>query len=89
MVDLLISIILSGFAITFTVELLGLLLVWFVSKETLYTWLSLPLSFGAMFILYDIDKSFFISVPATAFIALVLKKYLNAPVVTSTRLKRL
>ena len=89
MVDLLISVILSGFAITFTVELLALLLVWFLNKETLYTWLSLPLAFGAMFVLYNIDKTFLISVPATAFIALVLKKYLNAPVVTSTRLKRL
>ena len=89
MVDLLISVILSGFAITFTVELLALLLVWFFNKETLYTWLSLPLSFGAMSVLYNIDKSFIISVPSTAFVALILKKYLNAPVVSSTRLKRL
>jgi hypothetical protein len=89
MVDLLIAVILSGFAITFAIELLALLLVWFFNKETLYTWLSLPLAFIGMFVLYNIDKTFFISVPATAFIALVLRKYLNAPVVTSTRLKRL
>jgi hypothetical protein len=65
------------------------MLVLFFNKETLYTWLSLPLSFGAMFIFYSIDKSFIITVPATAFVALILKKYLNTASVTSTRLKRL
>lgn len=89
MVDLLIAVILSGFAITFTVELLALLLSWFLNKETLYTWLSLPLSFGTMFVLYDIERSFIVSVPATAFIALILKRYINTATVTSTRLKRL
>lgn len=89
MVDLLISIILSGFAVTFTVELLALLLSWFFFADALYKWLSLPLSFGAMFWLYGLDKSLVISVPATAFITLILRRYLNTPAVTSTRLKRL
>lgn len=89
MVDLLISIILAGFAVTFAIELLALLLVWFFNSDTLYTWLSLPLSFGAMYLFYELDKYLFISVPATAFVALILKRYLNSTSVTSTRLKRL
>lgn len=89
MVDLLISVILSGFAITFTIELLALLLVWFFNADTLYAWLALPLSFGAMYLFYDLDKYLFISVPATAFVAFILKRYLNSRTVTSTRLKRL
>lgn len=89
MVNLLVSIILSGFAITFTIELIALLLSWFLNKETVYNWLSLPLSFGAMFAFYNIQKNFFVLVPATAFITLILNKYINTPSVTSTRLKRL
>ena len=89
MANLLISIILSGFAVTFVIELVALSTSWFFEKEMLYAVLSLPLSFGAMFVMHDITKSLFVSVPATAFIALILKKYLNATTVTSTRLKRL
>jgi hypothetical protein len=89
MADLFISIILAGFAVTFVVELLSLVTSWFFQKETLYAVLSLPLSFGAMYVFYELDKGMFISVPATAFIALVLKKYLNTKTVTSTRLNRL
>jgi hypothetical protein len=89
MADLFISIILAGFAVTFVVELLSLVTSWFFQKETLYAVLSLPLSFGAMYVMYDITDYFFVTVPATAFIALILKKYLNTKTVTSTRLNRL
>lgn len=89
MVNLLISIILSGFAVTFTVELIALLTSWFFQKSALYAVLSLPLSFLAMYVLYDLQKYLFVSVPATAFIALVLNKYLNSVPVTGTRLRRL
>ena len=89
MVNLFVSIILSGFAVTFAIELLALLLSWFFNKETLYIWLSLPFSFGAMYVMHDIHKNLFVLVPATAFITLILNKYLNTPVAVSTRLKRL
>lgn len=89
MVDLFVAVLLSGFAVTFVIELLALLTSWFFEKEVLYTVLSLPLSFVAMYIMFSVDKGMFISVPATAFIALVLKKNLNAPNVTSMKLRRL
>jgi hypothetical protein len=89
MVDLFISIILAGFAVTFIVELVALMTSWFFDKEALYAVLTLPLSFGSMFVLYNLDKTFFVSVSATAFVALMLRKYLNSATVTSTRLKRL
>ena len=89
MVNLFVSILISGFATTFVIELLALLLSWFFEKETIYRWLALPLSFGAMFALYDIGRTFIISVPATAFVTLILNKYINTPVVSSTRLRRL
>jgi Zn-dependent membrane protease YugP len=81
MVNLLISIFLSGIAVTFVIEFLALVLAWFFDKERLYSVLSLPLSFGASYCLYALDKTYFISVPATAFVALVVNKLLNKPVV--------
>lgn len=89
MVDLLITIILSGFAVTFAVELLALILWMFFNKETLYNFLTLPFSFGSLYLFYQLDKTFAVTVPATAFIALMLNKYINTKAVTSTRLNRL
>lgn len=89
MTDLLISIIISGFAITFALEFLYLVTLGILPKEKLYAVLTLPLSFGAMFVFTDIDSSYFVSVPATAFIALMLNKYLNTPTVVNTRLTRI
>lgn len=89
MVDLLISVLLSGLAVTFIVELLALMFVLFVNKETLYMFLPVPLSFGAMYAFYDIELVMLITVPATAFIALMLNKYLNKPTVISNRINRL
>lgn len=89
MVNLLISIILSGFAVTFAIELIALITSWFFQKPMIYAVLSLPFSFLAMFVMYKVTREMFVSVPATAFVTLVLNKYLNAASMTSTRLKRL
>lgn len=89
MVDLLISVLLAGFAVTFVIELLHLMFSLFINKETLYAFLSVPLSFGAMYIFFGIEVAMAITVPATAFIALMLNKYLNKPTVVSNRLSRL
>lgn len=89
MVDLLISILLSGCAVTFVVEFLFLITIGFFFKERIYAVLTLPLSFGAMYVFSNIDWTYFVSVPATAFVALMLNKYLNTQQVSSTRLKRL
>lgn len=80
MVNLLIAVLLSGLAVTFTVELVSLALVFFINKEKLYAFLSLPLSFGALLCFYNIDLKFVVSVPAVSFIALLVNKYINKPV---------
>jgi hypothetical protein len=81
MVNLLISVILSGIAVTFAIELLSLGLELFVDKERIYSVLSLPLSFGALMCFYPITKAFIVSVPAIAFIVLILNKMVNKPVI--------
>jgi len=81
MVNLLISVLLSGTAVTFGIEFLALVLAWFFDKERLYAVLSLPLSFGALFCLDNLNKTYIVLVPATAFIALILNKVINKPVV--------
>lgn len=80
MVNLLIAVLLSGLAVTFTVELVSLALVFFINKEKLYAFLSLPLSFGALLCFYNIDLKFVVSVPAVSFITLLVNKYINKPV---------
>jgi hypothetical protein len=80
MVNLLISVLLSGLAVTFTIELLSLGLGLLISKEKLYAFLSLPLSFGALLCFYSINLKFVVSVPAVSFIALLINKYINKPI---------
>lgn len=89
MTDLLISVILAGTAVTFVIEFLFLITLGIFFKEKIYQVLTLPLSFGAMYVFSDIYLTFAVTVPATAFLALMLNKYLNTSQVTSTRLKRL
>jgi len=86
MVNLLISVLLSGLAVTFTIEFISLGLILLFEKERIYSVLSLPLSFGALYSLYDIDDTFIVAVPAVAFIVLIINKIINKPVVfTSAR----
>jgi len=80
MVNLLIAVLLSGLAVTFTIELLSLGLGLLISKEKLYAFLSLPLSFGALLCFYSINLKFVVSVPAVSFIALLINKYINKPI---------
>jgi hypothetical protein len=80
MVNLLIAVLLSGLAVTFTIELLSLGLSFIISKEKLYAFLSLPLSFGALLCFYSVNLKFVVSVPAISFIALLINKYINKPI---------
>jgi hypothetical protein len=84
MVDLIISVLLSGIAVTFAIEFFSLALVWFFDKERIYSVLALPLSFGALICMYQIDRIFFVSVPASAFVVLLLNKLVNKPVIINT-----
>lgn len=89
MVNLLISVLLSGLAVTFTIEFISLITLGFFVKERIYAFLTLPLSFGALYCVTDLTTKFIVLVPATAFVALMLNKYLNTKQVTATRLPRL
>jgi hypothetical protein len=80
MVNLLVAVLLSGLAVTFTIELISLGLGLIISKEKLYAFLSLPLSFGALLCFYSINLRFVVSVPAVSFIALLVNKYINKPI---------
>jgi len=84
MVNLLISIILSGLAVTFTIELVSIGLKLFFDKEKIYSILSLPLSFGALTCFYGISTKFIVAVPAISFIVLFINKYINKPLVLAT-----
>lgn len=89
MTDLLITILISGVAITYVIELLELITNGLVGIPLLNKFLTFPLSFGAMFSQYSLDKHFIISVPATTFVAIAVSKWLNKPTVVANRLPRL
>lgn len=80
MVNLLISVLLSGLAVTFTIEFVYLGLGLFFGKERIYSVLSLPLSFGALLCFYSVDRTYLVAVPAIAFVVLFINKYINKPV---------
>jgi hypothetical protein len=89
MADILVNILLTGMAVTFVVEFLDLIMLGIVTKPTLYNFLALPLSFLGLWAQINFDYDFFVLVPATAFVVMMLNKYLNKPVVVNTRLPRL
>lgn len=89
MTDLIIPVLLTGMAVTFVIEFLDLIMLGIVTKPTLYNVLALPLTFLGLWAQLDIQYDFFVLVPATTFVVMMLNKYLNKPVVVSTRLPRL
>lgn len=91
MTDLLIATLLTGFAVTYLVELFDISPIgWMISKPTMNKYFALPLSFGGLFVFYEIDKLLIVAVPAATFISLMLGRYLNKPtVVAQQRLPRL
>lgn len=90
MTDLLISILVTGFAVTYILELLDLSIIgaW-LGKSTINIVFALPLSLGGMYVFSGITTQLLVSVPATTFVSLALGKYLNKPTVVSQRLPRL
>jgi hypothetical protein len=91
MTDLLLASILTGLAVTYVIEFLDLITTGLFGKTFLNKYLALPLSFGGMFALYQIDMQMIVSVPAATFVSLIVSKYLNKPVVINNgqRLPRL
>lgn len=85
MTDLLIPVLLTGFAVTYVIEFLELFISEFITKPTLNKYLALPLSFGGMFAQLDIGYDFFVLVPAATFVSLVIGMWLNKPQVVQTQ----
>ena len=89
MVDLLITILIAGVAVTYVIEFVELITTGMFGVPLLNKFLTLPLSFGALISQNSLDMQFIIAVPAIATVALLLSKYLNKPRVVQQRLPRL
>jgi hypothetical protein len=89
MVDLLITILIAGVAVTYVIEFVELITTGLFGVPLLNKFLTLPLSFGALISQNSLDMQFIIAVPAIATVALLLSKYLNKPRVVQQRLPRL
>jgi len=89
MVDLLITILIAGIAVTYVIEFIELVTTGIFGVPLLNKFLTLPLSFGALISQNSLSMQFIIAVPATATVALLLSKYLNKPRVVQQRLPRL
>jgi hypothetical protein len=88
MVDLLITIIIAGVAVTYVIEFLELVTTGLFGVPILNKFLTLPLSFGALISQNSLSMQFIIAVPAIATVALLLSKYLNKPRVVQQRIQR-
>jgi hypothetical protein len=89
MVDLLITILIAGVAVTYVIEFIELITTGMFGVPLLNKFLTLPLSFGVLISQNSLDMQFIIAVPAIATVALLLSKYLNKPRVVQQRLPRL
>ena len=91
MTDLLIATLLTAFAVTYVLELLDLTIVGeFFGKTNVNVFFSPPLSFGGLYVFYQLDMKLIVAVPASIFLSLMLGRYLNRPtVVSQQRLPRL
>lgn len=90
MTDLLLSVVLTGLAVTYILELLDLTILgaW-IGKSNINIFFALPLSFGGLSLLNGLVLNLVVLVPAATFVSLALAKYLNKPTVMQQRLPRL
>jgi hypothetical protein len=89
--DIVISVLLTGMAVTYVIEFLDLFISGFITKPTLNKYFALPLSFLGLWAQLNIKMDFFVLVPAATFVSLAIGMYLNKPVVikSPTRLSQL
>jgi hypothetical protein len=78
--DIFISILIAGFAAGYIVEFLGSLLGRWVPAHLIKQVLSLPLSFGALWILGINDPKIFVYTAASGFVSLVIIAFVSKPV---------
>lgn len=91
MVDILIVVVVTGFAVNLILELIELsILSEYLSKQELNVFFSLPLSFGGVYLLLPFSLEMIVVVPAATFVSLALSKILNKPqIIGGSRLPRL
>jgi hypothetical protein len=82
MVNLLVSIAITGIAVPYVVEFLGLLSFDYFGTNLGQKYLTLPLSFGGLYSLGYWNKQLIVATPAATFVAVVIIKWLNKPVAT-------
>jgi hypothetical protein len=89
-IDMVISVILTGMAVTYVIEFLDLFISGFITKPTLNKYFALPLSFIGLWSHLSLETDFIVLVPSATFVSLAIGMYLNRPVVvkTSTRLSQ-
>ena len=83
MTDLLISILITGTAIAYTIEFINLVTMDFFGLGGLNKFLTLPLSGLGLWLLDAPLHYIGVAIPAAAFIAAWISKQLNKPVVTN------
>lgn len=91
MVNLLIQVILSSFAVVLCLEALEVMLDGFFRKSTINKYLVLPLSLGFLLVfIREWELLLVVVVPATAFLSLAIDMFINKPTVVQTnRLPRI
>ena len=77
--DILISILISGFAAGYAVEFLASLLVKWIPPRIIKQWLTVPLSFVALWALSFSDAKFFVYAFAAGFLSLFLMALVAKP----------
>ena len=92
MVNLLISVLLTGAAVFYLIELIDNIqaITFAFKKSTLNYVFSLPLSTGGLFVFGYWDRTLFVSVPAATLVSLILNMQINKPtVIQNQRLPRI
>jgi hypothetical protein len=91
MTNLLLSVILTGFAVTYLLELIEIALQWFfLSKSTINKLFSMPLSLACLYVIHrQWTLMMLVLVPAATFVALAINLYINKPAVVTRQLPRL
>ena len=91
MVNLLVSILITGLAVTYLLELIDKAQLGILEKSTINLIFSMPLSLGGLYLFQrHWTLTLLVLVPATTFIALVLNMAINRPtIIRQERLPRL
>lgn len=87
MTDLLISAILTGLAVTYLIEFIDLISYGILARTTLNKYFALPMAFGGMFLLTDMNLKMLVTVPAATFVSVAIGKYINKPTVINNGLR--